>query len=111
MKDDKFYIINILESIEKIQSYTKDGKDFFMANTLIQDAVIRNFEIIGEATKKISLDLRSKYTNIPWKNIAGLRDILIHDYLNVDINQVWNIIEFNLNELNLNLKRLINEII
>lgn len=107
MKDDKFYLINILECIEKIESYTKKGKDSFITETLIQDAVIRNFEIIGEATKRISPDLKNTHTNIPWKNIAGLRDVLIHDYLDVDINQVWNIIEFNLKDLKVNLKNII----
>jgi uncharacterized protein with HEPN domain len=108
MKDDKFYLINILECIDKIESYTKDGKNAFMSDTLIQDAVIRKFEIMGEATKRLSIDLRKKYTNIPWKNIAGLRDVLIHDYLDVDIDQVWNIIELNLNEFKSNLKEIID---
>ena len=93
MKDDRVYLINILECIEKIQFYTRVGKDDFMKSTLIQDAVIRNLEIIGEATKKISEILRNDYKDIPWWKMAGLRDILIHDYMGVDLKTVWNVVE------------------
>lgn len=93
MKDDKVYLINILECIEKIQSYTKSGKKEFMTSELIQDAVIRNLEIIGEATNKIIPALRNYHTDIPWKQMAGLRGILIHDYMGVDLKAVWNVIE------------------
>jgi uncharacterized protein with HEPN domain len=63
---------------------------------MIQDAVIRNFEIIGEATKRLSPELKNSYPDVSWKQIAGLRDILIHDYLKVNLNRVWGIIEQNL---------------
>jgi uncharacterized protein with HEPN domain len=61
----------------------------FSENELIQDAVIRNIEIIGEATKKISSDLKSQYSEIPWKEMSGMRDKLIHDYFGVDVDVVW----------------------
>jgi uncharacterized protein with HEPN domain len=72
----------------------------------VQDAVIRNFEIIGEATKRLSKNFRSENTDIPWKKIAGMRDILIHDYLGIDIYSVWNAIEQNLPELKQQLIRI-----
>lgn len=93
MKDDRVYLINILECIERIESYTESGKEEFMDSNIIQDAVIRNLEIIGEATKKITSTLRNYHTDIPWKQMAGLRDILIHDYMGVDLKTVWNVIE------------------
>lgn len=66
---------------------------------MIQDAVIRNLEIIGEATKKLSPEIREKHSRIPWKQIAGLRDVLIHDYMRVDALEVWGVVENNLDEL------------
>lgn len=69
------------------------NEDGFLKNSLIQDAVIRNFEIIGEATKKLNDDFRAKYSKIEWKKIAGMRDKLIHDYIGVDLWAVWGVVE------------------
>lgn len=99
MKNDQLYIRHILESIAKIKEYTKNGRDAFNKSSLIQDGVIRNFEIIGEATKKISADLKNIHPNVPWRQIAGLRDVLIHDYMGVDLTEVWNIIVNDLPDL------------
>jgi len=106
-KDDHIYVEHILESIEKIEKYTEDlSKEDFAKQEMIQDAVIRNLEIIGEATKMISISMKQSYQNIPWKEIAGMRDKLIHDYIGVDISVVWKTIEHDLPEL----KKMINEI-
>ena len=107
MKDERLYLSNIQECIERIEEYTKGSKEEFMQTKMIQDAVIRNFEIIGEATKRLSPELRSKYSDVPWQQMAGLRDVLIHDYLKVNLNLVWQIIEQNLS----NLKRQVTAIL
>lgn len=79
-KDSIIYIEHICSCISRIQEYTRGiDEDGFLKNNLIQDAVIRNFEIIGEATKKLDDDFRIKYSEIEWKKIAGMRDKLIHD--------------------------------
>ena len=79
------YINDILESIDKIEGYIKNtGQTRFREDQQIQDAVIRRLEIIGEATKNIPDDLRIKYPDIPWKAIAGMRDILIHEYFGIN---------------------------
>ncbi len=94
MKDDLIYIEHILQAINKIIEYTKDISQFeFNKNEMIQDAVIRNIEIIGEATKNISNDLKSVHYNIPWKEMAGMRDKLIHDYMGTDVEVIWKTIE------------------
>ncbi len=89
-KDDLAYIEHILDCIRKIKEFTNglSLKDF-LVNELVQDAVIRNIEIIGEVSKKISSDTKQIYYEIPWKEIAGMRDQLIHDYLGVDVEVVW----------------------
>ncbi len=90
MKDDLVYVEHVLRCIEKVQGYTKTltAQDF-NENELIQDAVIRNIEIIGEAAKKISKNFKSQYQEIPWKEMSGMRDKLIHDYFGVDVDVVW----------------------
>ena len=99
MKSDLLYLSNIQDCIQRIESYTVEGKEKFLETPMIQDAVIRNFEIIGEATKHLSPELKSTYPDVAWKQIAGLRDILIHDYLKVNLNRVWGIIEQSLPQL------------
>lgn len=93
-KDPIIYIEHISVCISRIKEYTKGiDEDAFLNNNLIQDAVIRNFEIIGEATKKLNDDFRAKYSEIEWKKIAGMRDKLIHDYIGVDLWAVWGVVE------------------
>ena len=80
------FIEHILECIERIEEYTKEvTKEDFLDSVQLQDAVIRRIEIIGEAVKCVPMELKTKYSNIAWKEIAGMRDILIHDYLGVDL--------------------------
>ena|SRR5438270_7926010 len=91
MTGDYVYLRHILDAAEKIASYVSVGRDVFLATSHWQDAVIRQLEIIGEATKRLSLDLRSRHAQVPWRRIAGLRDVLIHDYMGVDLVAVWEV--------------------
>jgi len=109
-KDDLIYVDHILDSIKKIEKYTDTLTIHdFVENELVQDGVIRNFEIIGEATKHLSKSFRDKYSDIPWKQIAGMRDILIHDYLGIDIYSVWETIETDIPQLKHQLSRISKE--
>lgn len=90
MKDDRIYIEHILQSIERIQSYISGkNQESFSNDSITQDAVVRQLEIIGEATKRISKELRKNNPDVPWDDMAGMRDVLIHDYIDVDLNIVW----------------------
>jgi uncharacterized protein with HEPN domain len=94
IKSDYTYIDHILDCIRKISEFS-DGLSFkeFKSNELVQDAIFRNIEVIGEASKKISSSTKETYYKIPWKEISGMRGKLIHDYLGVDVAVVWKTIK------------------
>ena len=99
MKDPRVYLAHILECIRRIESYATKGKNAFFGDTLIQDAIIRNFEIIGEAAKRIPEPYRVSNPEIPWSRLAAFRDVLIHQYDEVILPRVWEIIEGELTPL------------
>lgn len=93
MKDDRLFLIHISECIARIEDYVSGGEDSFMGSLLVQDAVLRNLQTLAESTQKLSEALKARHTEIDWRRIAGFRNVLVHDYLGVDIEQVWRIIE------------------
>lgn len=90
IRDDSVYLAHILDAMLQITEYT-NGLDYetFRSTRMVHDAVIRQFEIIGEASKNLSEECRSRYQSIPWKDLAGFRDKLIHQYFGVDLTLVW----------------------
>jgi uncharacterized protein with HEPN domain len=99
-RDINLFISDILESINLIEEYTKNiTEEELSKNKLTQDAIVRRFEIIGEAVKNIPNNFRDKHTNIPWREIAGLRDVLIHGYFGVNLIRVWKVIKEDLPKL------------
>lgn len=91
-KDQRLYLIHILEALKKIDRYTKGGKDAFFDDEMIQDAVYRNFLVIGEATKRLSNEVRAMDDAIPWKAMAGMRDVMVHRYEGIEPDLVWQVI-------------------
>lgn len=91
MKNDAIYLKHILASVNDIEEFTSEGRNKFYESRLIQAAVIRNLEVIGEATKHVSKEIRKWYPETP---MAGLRDVLIHDYMGVDLDIVWNVVQY-----------------
>ncbi|MBI1741763.1 DUF86 domain-containing protein [Candidatus Acetothermia bacterium] len=92
-RTDRDFLSDIKEAIHRIEAYT-GGMTYeaFLADIKTQDAVIRNLEIIGEATKNLSEELRAKHPDIPWKSMAGVRDRLIHHYFGVNLDIVWQVV-------------------
>jgi uncharacterized protein with HEPN domain len=98
-KNHKLYIEDILQAMDKIKRYVEGlTYEAFAKNEMVEDAVIRNLEIIGEASKSVPEDVREKHSEIPWKRMIGLRNIAIHQYFGVDLSIIWEIITKNLPE-------------
>ena len=110
MNRDLVYLQHILDAINRIESYVAVGHEVFLASPHWQDAVIRQLEVIGEATKRLSEELRLNYGDVPWRRIAGLRDVLIHDYMGVDLEAVWEITQRDLPALKVDIERILSEL-
>ena len=109
MTRDEAYLRHILDAVNRIHEYTTEGRNAFMRNKMMQDAVIRNLEIIGEATKSLSLTLRAKNPSVPWSNMAAMRDVLIHNYMGVDLNIVWDVLQNRLSNVSVAIETILHE--
>lgn len=90
VRDDLVYLAHIRDALQQISTYTSSmDNEAFLGNRMVQDAVIRQFEIVGEATKNLSESFRECHPLMPWKDLAGFRDKLIHQYFGVDLSSVW----------------------
>lgn len=100
MLRDEAALVDIFDAIQLINQYMKDiDREAFEENTEKQDAVLRRIIIVGEATKRLSVEFRNQHSDIPWKKIAGMRDVLSHDYDEVDLDEVWSVVTWSLPEL------------
>ena len=105
MKDERLYLHHMLERCERVAGFIAGGRDAFFASEQQQDAVIRNLEVIGEAAKRVSPELRTTLPELDWRRICGMRDVLIHGYIGVDIEEVWNVASPHLPEVHSSLRR------
>ena len=95
MKENGFYIILIREALSRIKCYAQDGREHFLQSTLVQDAVVRNFERIGDAATKVSDEVKRQYPDLPWQELAALRKVLLYP----DMQAVWNTVEFEVDKI------------
>ncbi len=107
----KLYLNDIIQAMNKIDNYSKGlDHDSFVNDDMVVDAVLRNIEIIGEAAAQIPESIKQQYSQIPWKRIIGLRNIVIHEYFGVDLENIWKIVTENIPETKPQIMEMFEEI-
>lgn len=109
MKDDQLYLIHLQECIARIEEYVAGGQTVFMQSTLIQDAVLRNLQTLGQSVGRLSSPLREAHPDVDWRGIVGLRNILVHDYLGINLARIWEIIERDVPDLKRTVEAMLRE--
>lgn len=99
MKDDRLYLIHIREAVERIEEYTQEGKELFLNDHKTQDAVLRNLHTLAESSQRISNDLKDQHSQVDWRILSAFRNVVVHDYLGISLDQVWDIVENDLPDL------------
>lgn len=100
MKADRVYLIYVTECIERVEAYTGKGREAFFEDRMAQDAVLRNLHTLSESVQRISESLKRQHPDVLWRTIVAFRQVVVHDYLEVDLEQIWDIVERDLPELN-----------
>jgi uncharacterized protein with HEPN domain len=104
MRSAEERLIDILEAIDRIEKYAARGKEAFEQDELIQNWMINHIMIIGEACRALPEDFFAQHSNIPWADIIGMRNILVHHYFGIDLDAVWSVIERDIPELKMNIQ-------
>jgi len=99
----------ILECVQEIEDYTERDEARFMDSSMIQDAVVRNLQVMAESAQRISEKIKSEYPDVEWRGIAGFRNILVHDYLGLDFGQIWEVIERRLPTLKTQIEKILEK--
>lgn len=106
MIGDRLYVEHILECIGRIQKYCQGRGPSFLDEDVIQDAVLRNLQVLAESAKRVSVELRAAHPEIDWHGIAGFRNVLVHDYLGINLQRVYEIVSLDLPDLKARLEAL-----
>ena len=109
MKEAIPYLMHIRDALQNIQDYTVEGETEFFSDKKTQDAVVRNLEIVGEATKNLPVEFKESHPDCPWKQMAGMRDKVIHEYFGVNLQIVWDTVKNRVAQLLLNIVSLIEQ--
>ena len=106
LRDERLYIAESVEAIDRIFEYTEGGRDAFLGSQLIQDAVVKNLIVIGEAAKSLSEGSRAQAPEIPWSRVSGMRDRIVHAYFSIDLDIIWEVVDHELSDLRAALERI-----
>lgn len=110
MKSDVLYLADIAERIQRIRLSSADGREIFFASTEKQDAILHNLQLVGESVRRISEELKGRYPEVPWREIAAFRNVVVHNYLSLDLDVVWRIVVERVSELEQQIQRILAEI-
>lgn len=110
MKDDRLYLIHIRDCIARIEQYIAAGKSEFQNDIKAQDAVLRNLQVLAESTQRLSDGLKARYSEVPWRILAAVRNVLVHGCLGVNLERVWQIVEQDLPPLKQQILRILREL-
>jgi len=110
MRSERERLLDILEAIERIEKYAAKGKHAFEADELIQNWMVNHITIIGEACRSLSDDFQAHYVAVPWADIIGMRNILVHHYFGIDEEAVWSVVEKDIPELKFNIEAILKSL-
>jgi uncharacterized protein with HEPN domain len=110
MRSERERLLDILEAIERIEKYAKEGKAAFEADELIQNWMVNHITVIGEACRSLSDDFQAQHANVPWADIIGMRNILVHHYFGIDEDAVWSVVEKDIPELKFNIEAILKSL-
>lgn len=110
MRNENERLLDILEAIERIEKYAEEGKGAFEADELIQTWIVHHITIIGEACRSLPNEFQARHSSIPWADIIGMRNILIHHYFGIDTDAVWAVVEHDIPELKFNIQAIIKNL-
>jgi uncharacterized protein with HEPN domain len=109
VRDDRERLRDIQEAIGRIEKHTERGREAFEHDELIQNWVVHHLQIIGEAVRHLSSQLRERHPEVAWSSIMGMRNILVHDYFAIDLNAVWKVVEHDLAELKCHVETILKQ--
>jgi len=110
MRGERVRLLDIQEAIERIEKYATQGQETFEQEELIQTWIVHHLQIIGEAARGLSSDLKNQHPEMPWSKIIGMRNILVHHYFGIDVDVVWAVVERDLPDLKLRIETLLREV-
>ena len=110
MKDDRAYLRHILECLDAISTYTAEGRAGFLADRKTQKATLRELQELAESTQRLSLALKERHPEVPWEDIAGFRNVLVHDYLGISLSRIWDVVQRDLPALRSAVDAMLHEV-
>ena len=106
MKSELLYVEHVLDCIDRISEYTQGRKSLFIGSRLVQDAVVRNLQVLAESTQRLSDEVKGQYPEVDWRGLSGFRNVLAHGYLGLDIERIWELVEVMLPVLRASMERI-----